>query len=147
MVMSTLYTATGWVARFKAGLNEEHRLPVESWGPDGSAMIVDSEQGQLVPARQSRDFISLEHVGRIVDVVTAQPGWYVISEHEASTDEDERFRCGDIAAWLVLDDGSAEPLIVDEDFEALDTPIDGKIFSPIFSEDVDDEDEDDSVPD
>ena len=104
------FSPTGWIVIYEHS-NPRHQfseLPVEAWGPDGKALVVDEEAGCLVEATSRPGFSQLRGCSQIVAATTAAPGWQLQVWND-DKDDDSTF-LEPIAAWLVDQDGCLFPV-------------------------------------
>jgi len=79
---------------------------VVAWSPEGDALVVDAEQGRLVPARTRPGFTGLKQEEQVIAAVPAAPGWQLI-QADAATGEPI---ASPIAVWLINAYGQAMPV-------------------------------------
>lgn len=107
------FTATGWMAVYDPQQARGGVLrPVEAWGPEGEALVVDETSGRLRPATAFTGFKTLQKVSKVVGAMPSGNGWKL----RITEDQDGDFMFDvPIIAWVIDDSGNLIPVTVTED--------------------------------
>ncbi|MEW2518153.1 hypothetical protein [Actinacidiphila alni] len=100
---------TGWYALYRSATDTGHRAtgparPVDGWGTDGAALVVDERTGRRQPADSIPNFARLQQTPSIVTVLPGQ-GWRIAYANGAPADP--------VIGWAVDSHGYGTPMITD----------------------------------